>query len=109
MPIQVKLFASLRERAGWSEQLVVPAELPATPQSLWRELQLSDGSGTSEHPSRAGAAASDVGGLPACSDAAANNGLPDGIRVAINRSFAAADAPLVDGDELAFLPPISGG
>jgi molybdopterin converting factor small subunit len=31
------------------------------------------------------------------------------VRVAINRQFADADTPLKPGDELAFLPPISGG
>jgi molybdopterin synthase sulfur carrier subunit len=31
------------------------------------------------------------------------------VRVAINQQFASADTPLADGDELAFLPPISGG
>jgi molybdopterin synthase sulfur carrier subunit len=31
------------------------------------------------------------------------------IRVAINQRFAAWDSPLAGGDELAFLPPISGG
>ncbi|MEY2643451.1 MAG: hypothetical protein RLZZ611_100, partial [Cyanobacteriota bacterium] len=31
------------------------------------------------------------------------------VRVAINQRFAAADTPLHPGDELAFLPPISGG
>ena len=91
MPIQVKLFASLRERAGWSERLVAADRLPATPRSLWRQLQLSDGveAGTG----RAGQV----------------DALPQGIRVAINQVFAAPDTPLVDGDELAFLPPISGG
>jgi molybdopterin synthase sulfur carrier subunit len=34
---------------------------------------------------------------------------PAAIRVAINQRFAAWDAPLTGGDELAFLPPISGG
>jgi molybdopterin converting factor small subunit len=31
------------------------------------------------------------------------------VRVAINQQFADADTPLQPGDELAFLPPISGG
>ncbi|MEX1316156.1 MAG: MoaD/ThiS family protein [Synechococcaceae cyanobacterium] len=31
------------------------------------------------------------------------------IRVAINQRFARWDSPLAGGDELAFLPPISGG
>ncbi len=31
------------------------------------------------------------------------------LRVSVNREFAAADAPLADGDEVAFLPPVSGG
>ena len=35
--------------------------------------------------------------------------LPAGIRVAINHHFASADSPVQAGDELAFLPPISGG
>ena len=35
--------------------------------------------------------------------------LPPEIRVAINQRFAAADTLLIAGDELAFLPPISGG
>ena len=29
--------------------------------------------------------------------------------VAVNRAYAAADAPLHDGDELAFIPPLGGG
>jgi molybdopterin converting factor small subunit len=35
--------------------------------------------------------------------------LDQAIRVSINRQFADADTPLQPGDELAFLPPISGG
>jgi molybdopterin converting factor small subunit len=31
------------------------------------------------------------------------------LRVAINQQFASWDTPLTSGDELAFLPPISGG
>lgn len=34
---------------------------------------------------------------------------PPTIRVAINQRFAPPEATLADGDELAFLPPISGG
>jgi len=30
-------------------------------------------------------------------------------RVAVNAEFAPADTPLADGDEIAFLPPMSGG
>ncbi len=29
--------------------------------------------------------------------------------VAVNRAYAAADAPLHDGDELVFIPPVGGG
>jgi molybdopterin synthase catalytic subunit len=37
-------------------------------------------------------------------------GAPDArLRVSRNREFAAEDAPLADGDEVAFLPPVSGG
>jgi molybdopterin converting factor small subunit len=31
------------------------------------------------------------------------------VRVAINQQFASPETPLQPGDELAFLPPISGG
>ncbi len=31
------------------------------------------------------------------------------IAIAVNREYASADAPLVDGDEVALLPPVSGG
>lgn len=35
--------------------------------------------------------------------------LPPEPAVAVNRSYAAADALLHDGDEVAFLPPVAGG
>jgi molybdopterin converting factor subunit 1 len=31
------------------------------------------------------------------------------LRFAVNQSFAGTDAPLADGDEVAVLPPVSGG
>ena len=78
--VRVRLFAGLRDAMGWSEQLVELAPAAdATPHQLWRQLGLQP----------------------------ANP--PAGVRVAINQQFAAWDAKLVAGDELAFLPPISGG
>lgn len=34
---------------------------------------------------------------------------PQSIRLAVNGEFASWDRPLADGDEIAFLPPVSGG
>ncbi|GJL81504.1 MAG: molybdopterin synthase sulfur carrier subunit [marine bacterium B5-7] len=31
------------------------------------------------------------------------------VRVAINKTYADFDAPVVDGDEVAFFPPVTGG
>jgi molybdopterin synthase sulfur carrier subunit len=80
-PIRIRLFASLREAAGWSERswplaAAAPAAeaAPLTPRDLWSQLALP--------------------------------GALSEVRVAINQQFA---APLQPGDELAFLPPISGG
>ncbi|WP_254992226.1 MoaD/ThiS family protein [Cyanobium sp. N5-Cardenillas] len=83
--VRVRLFAALRERAGWAERLVPLAASPTSAADLWQRLALDDGSA-------AGAA-----------------GLPPTIRVAINQAFASADTPLRPGDEVAFLPPITGG
>ena len=83
MIVRVRLFAGLRETLGWSEQLVT-AGAEATPRRIW--LQLAAGGALAE-----------------------TDGIPSSIRVAINQRFAGADTPLADGDELAFLPPISGG
>jgi len=85
--IRVRLFAALRERAGWSERSIAltPGQPHPTASDLWWQLELG------------GTAAKDDGALPAS------------LRVAINQAFASLDQPLQAGDELAFLPPISGG
>jgi molybdopterin synthase catalytic subunit len=76
MRITVRLFAALREQAGWSQ----------------RQLELPDG-----------AVVADV--WPAL-------GLgeePPGIAYARNREYADRDAPVGDADEVAVIPPVSGG
>lgn len=78
LTVQVRLFASLRERAGW-EARRIPLAAGTTPEQLWRTLGLGDGA------------------------------IPATVRVAINQAFASPGQPLAPGDELAFLPPISGG
>ncbi len=83
--MRVRLFASLREQAGWSDREVsLPADfrqVPCTPRALFQQLAL----------------------------ASPPHALPPGLRVAVNQSFATPDTPLHPGDELAFLPPITGG
>jgi molybdopterin synthase sulfur carrier subunit len=93
--VRVRLFAALREAMGWSEQQVAAVADPATPLALWNQLDLA-GAWLATTGAPAGAAP-------------AGEGLPAGIRVAINQQFAEVHTPLADGDELAFLPPISGG
>jgi molybdopterin synthase sulfur carrier subunit len=109
--VRVRLFASLREQAGWSEQLVTVQAAEATPLSLWQQLQLPSGGagntiGTVEDGWNENGLAASVGPP---SETGTDLGWPEGIRVAINQAFAALDSPLADGDELAYLPPISGG
>jgi molybdopterin synthase sulfur carrier subunit len=82
--VRVRLFAALRDSMGWSERLVTPPTATSTPLDLWHQLGLG-------------------------ADTRGAKGTPNGIRVAINQQFASWDAPLAAGDELAFLPPISGG
>lgn len=88
-PVRVRLFAGLRERAGWGERLIQldapPGTRRATAADLWRQLALDTGSGEESAE------------------------LPATVRVAINQAFAAPDSPLSPGDEVAFLPPITGG
>jgi MoaE-MoaD fusion protein len=72
--VTVKLFAGLRERAGWKERELDGVERVA---DIWPALELGDE--------------------------------PDGLLYAVNRSYAEVDRPLADGDEVALIPPVSGG
>jgi molybdopterin synthase catalytic subunit/molybdopterin converting factor small subunit len=73
MPVTVRLFAGLRERAGWSEREVEAS----TVGDVWPQL--------------------DLGAEPA------------GLLYAVNQEYADRTAPLSDGDEVAVIPPVSGG
>jgi molybdopterin converting factor subunit 1 len=79
MRVRVRLFAVYREAVGCAE-LDWSVEDGATAGDLWQALRAA-------YP-----------GLPAIRPAAA-----------INADYARLDAPLSDGDEVAFLPPVSGG
>jgi molybdopterin synthase catalytic subunit len=71
--VTVRLFASLRERAGASAR-----ELDAaTVADVWPALGLGDE--------------------------------PDGLLFAVNREYAPRGRELADGDEVALIPPVSGG
>jgi len=73
MAVTVRLFAGLRERAGWSRR-----ELEAvTVADVWPALGLGDE--------------------------------PPGLLYAVNREYAERDRELRDGDEVALIPPVSGG
>lgn len=72
----MRLFAALRERAGWSQ----------------RELDLPDG-----------AVVSDVWPALALGEE------PPGIAYARNREYADRDTAVAPGDEVAVIPPVSGG
>ena len=83
MTIRVRLFAAIREALG---REVVDLTLPdrATPEDAWRELTRIDGGGTLL--------------------ARRHN-----LAAAVNRKYAKFDAALADGDEVVFIPPVSGG
>jgi molybdopterin synthase catalytic subunit/molybdopterin converting factor small subunit len=72
--VKVRLFAGLRERAGWSQR-----ELDGVTRvdEVWPALGL---------------------GLE-----------PPGLLYAVNKEYAARDRELADGDEIALIPPVSGG
>src|SRR3954451_828708 len=73
MPVTVRLFAGLRERAGWSRRGVDAA----TVADVWPALELGDE--------------------------------PNGRLYAVNKEYAQRDRALADGDEVALIPPVSGG
>ena len=81
MRVNVRLFARLRDIAGASD---LARELPggATAGTVWSLL-------ANEHP-----------------EFAAYRGV---VSVAVNAEYARMDARIADGDEVAFLPPVSGG
>jgi molybdopterin synthase catalytic subunit len=72
--VKVRLFAGLRERAGWSERELENVERVG---DLWMRLGLGDE--------------------------------PAGLFYAVNKEYADADRELCDGDEVAVIPPVSGG
>ena len=74
MVVQVRLFAGLRERAGWSQREVEGVDTVA---DVWPTLALGDE--------------------------------PPGLLYAVNHEYADRDRPLADGDEVALIPPVSGG
>ena len=74
MRVHVRLFAGLRERAGWSEREVDGVGRVG---DVWPALALGEE--------------------------------PAGLLYAVNREYAAPDRPLADGDEVALIPPVSGG
>jgi molybdopterin converting factor subunit 1 len=81
MRVTVRLFARLRDLAGAGELTrVVPAG--ATVATVWRAL-------ASEFPAMAQ--------------------YETAISSAVNSDYARMDARVADGDEVAFLPPVSGG
>lgn len=81
MPLTVRLFAGLREIAG-TDELIRPSAGVATVADVWQGL-------TTEWTALAPYAAS--------------------LSCAVNAQYARMQTPVVDGDEVAFLPPVSGG
>ena len=74
MRVTVRLFAGLRERAGYAERELDGVKRVA---DVWPALELGDE--------------------------------PEGLLYAVNRAYADPAAELADGDEVALIPPVSGG
>jgi molybdopterin converting factor subunit 1 len=79
--VKVRLFARLRELAGAAE-LTRDVAAPATVRDVWDGL------------------AGDVAGLAAYAST---------VSCAVNEEYARFTTAVHDGDEVAFLPPVSGG
>jgi MoaE-MoaD fusion protein len=72
--VEVRLFAGLRELAGWSQRRLEGADRVS---DVWPLLDLGEE--------------------------------PAGLLYAVNREYAGRDRALSDGDEVALIPPVSGG
>jgi molybdopterin converting factor subunit 1 len=81
MRVTIRLFARLRDLAG-SGELVRELDAPATVNTVWQQL---------------------VAEQPALRD------YEKTMSVAVNADYSKMSAPVRDGDEVAFLPPVSGG
>jgi molybdopterin synthase catalytic subunit len=81
MRVRVRLFASLREAAG-QDRLDLDLPEGATAEDAWQRL---------------------VEQCPALSARRRS------LSAAVNRSYVPFDAPLSAGDEVVFIPPVSGG
>jgi molybdopterin converting factor subunit 1 len=81
MKVRLRLFAALRETVGSTElQLDLPEG--ATAETAWsRLLDLSPGIQSRRR----------------------------GLSASVNRRYASFETPLADGDEIVFIPPVSGG
>ena len=76
--LQVLLFASLRDQAGWDEQCVLlPDQDVVTAEDIWHQLNLGP--------------------------------RPASVQISINQRLVNALTPVQIGDEVAFLPPFTGG
>ena len=82
MRVTIRLFARLRDMAGGAAELVRDVPAPATVQTVWDAL---------------------VTEMPALVEYERT------MSVAVNAEYARMAAPVNDGDEVAFLPPVSGG
>jgi molybdopterin converting factor subunit 1 len=81
MRVTVRLFARLRDLAGAGE-LVRDVTAPATVRTVWQSL---------------------VSDMPALQEYERT------MSVAVNADYAKMSAAVADGDEVAFMPPVSGG
>ena len=81
MRVTVRLFARLRDLAG-SGEMICDVDAPATVGSVWQALVTEN---------------------PALRDYERT------MSVAVNADYSKMSAPVNDGDEVAFLPPVSGG
>jgi len=81
MRVRVRLFASLREAMGTAE-LEIDLPATATAEEAWQHLAKTS---------------------PALGERRG------GILASINRRYAPFDSPLAEGDEVVFIPPVSGG